>query len=76
MKCEECKYHSVDGYTHFCDSRKGKRKTVRISKEDAEKDIDCVWADEEEDYKYEHAIENLEHDILYEPTFNLEDGSM
>lgn len=26
--------------------------------------------------EYEQAIEDLEHDILWEPTFNPEDGSM
>lgn len=25
---------------------------------------------------YERAIEQLEHDILYEPTYNVEDGSL
>lgn len=53
MKCEDCKYHWADGYTHFCESRNGKRKTVRISREDAEKDIDCEWADKEEKVNYE-----------------------
>lgn len=47
MKCKDCKYHSVIDYTHFCDSKNHKRKTVRIDKEDAERDIDCKWADEE-----------------------------
>ena len=47
MKCEDCKYHSFIGNTHFCDSKNGKRKTVRISKEDSQKDIDCKWADRE-----------------------------
>lgn len=28
------------------------------------------------DYNYERAVEQLEHDILYEPTFNKDDGSM
>ena len=30
----------------------------------------------ETDYDYERAVEQLEHDILYEPTFNQDDGSM
>ena len=47
MTCEQCKYHSYIGNTHFCDSRNHKRRTVRISKDDAEKDMDCYWADEE-----------------------------
>lgn len=47
MKCEDCKYHSVYGYTHFCDSKNGKRKTVRIKNPEA--DIPCKWADEEKE---------------------------
>ena len=31
---------------------------------------------EDEDVEYQRQIEQLEHDILYEPTFNSEDGSM
>lgn len=35
------------------------------------------WVEEnEEDYDYERAIDQMEHDILYEPTYNPEDGSM
>ena len=30
----------------------------------------------DEDVEYQRQTEQLEHDILYEPTFNLEDGSM
>ena len=30
----------------------------------------------ETDYDYERAVEQLEHDMLYEPTFNQDDGSM
>ena len=29
-----------------------------------------------DDYEYERAIEQMEHDMLYEPTYNPEDGSM
>lgn len=47
MKCEDCKYHSYVGGTHFCDSRNHKRRTVRIDEDDAQKDIDCKWADKE-----------------------------
>ena len=28
------------------------------------------------DYDYERAVDQLEHDMLYEPTFNQDDGSM
>lgn len=30
----------------------------------------------ETDYDYERAVEQLEHDMLYEPTFNPDDGSV
>ena len=30
----------------------------------------------DDDVEYERAVDQLEHDILYEPTFNPEDGSM
>lgn len=53
MTCEQCKYHSYIADTHFCDSRNHKRRTVRISNEDAEKDMDCYWADEKERSEYE-----------------------
>lgn len=45
MICKECKYHTYINGTHFCDSKNHKRKTIRISREDAEKNIDCFWAD-------------------------------
>ncbi len=48
MTCEQCKYHSYIANTHFCDSKNHKRRIVRISQEDAEKDIDCYWAESEE----------------------------
>lgn len=49
MTCYECKYHNVVCGTYFCDSRNRKRKTVRIDKNDAKRDIDCLWADRVED---------------------------
>ena len=48
MTCENCKYHSYIADTHFCDSKNHKCRTVRISQEDAEKDMNCYWADEKE----------------------------
>ena len=48
LTCLECKYHEYIHGTHFCNSRNHKRKTVRISQEDAEKDMKCYWADKEE----------------------------
>lgn len=44
MTCEQCRYHTYINDTHFCDSKNHKRRTVRISNEDAKKDIDCLWA--------------------------------
>ena len=43
--------------------------------------IDCAWAEdnsngERKDNEYDLAIEHLQHDIDFEPTFNPEDGSM
>lgn len=49
MTCYECNYHNVVCGTYFCDSRNQKRKTVRIDKDDAERDIDCLLADRVED---------------------------
>lgn len=46
MKCEDCNYHLLLNGTHFCVSRNHKRTDKRISREDAERDIDCKWADE------------------------------
>ncbi len=47
MTCEQCKYHDyipvID--THFCESSNHKHRTVRISREDAVKDINCRWTD-------------------------------
>jgi hypothetical protein len=48
MTCEQCKYYTYIDRTHFCNSKNHKRKIVRISKEDAEKDIDCLWVDKAE----------------------------
>lgn len=45
MKCADCKYYSQVGGTIFCDSRNHKRKTVRITREDSERDINCYWSD-------------------------------
>ena len=54
MKCNDCKYHTYLGVinTHICRSRNHKRRTVRISEEDAQKDMDCKWADRTEKDKF------------------------
>ena len=44
MKCKNCEYHSRVVNQDYCDSKNGKRNIVRISKEQAERDIDCKWA--------------------------------
>lgn len=47
MTCKECNYHSYVSGVHFCDSKNHKRRTVRISREDDDKNMDCYWADNE-----------------------------
>lgn len=34
----------------------------------------CAWGNDDDDY--ERAVEQMEYDTLYEPTYNPEDGSM
>lgn len=46
MKCKDCNYYSMVNGVIFCDSRNHKKRTVRITKEDSERDIDCKWADD------------------------------
>lgn len=46
------------------------------SKDDIEAWMPLPEPYEPYDYNYERAVEQLEHDILYEPTFNQDDGSM
>lgn len=36
----------------------------------------CAGGERRENKDYERATEQLEHDILYEPTYNQDDGSM
>ena len=38
----------------------------------------CAWGSDSDDESedYERATEQVEHDTLYEPTYNSEDGSM
>ena len=48
MKCENCNYYELISGTIFCNSKNHKRRVVRIDREDAERDIDCRWADEKE----------------------------
>lgn len=70
-----------DGYNHYkavC-SECGEPCATYVM--DAPRDRFCKWcgADmrtRETDCDYERAVEQLERDILYEPTFNQDDGSM
>lgn len=48
MVCKDCVYYTKIYGTIYCDSKNHKRKTVRIDKQDSEKDIDCKWADKKE----------------------------
>lgn len=43
MRCVDCEKHSEVCGTHFCDARK---KSRRISEEDAHKDVPCKWVKE------------------------------
>lgn len=36
----------------------------------------CSWGERRADDEYERAVEQMEYDMLYEPTYNPEDGSM
>ena len=47
MKCKDCKYYELLNGTIFCNSKNHKKQVVRIDKEDALKDLDCLWADKE-----------------------------
>ena len=49
MKCKDCQYHSEVNGTYFCDSKIHKRRILRIDKKDAERDINCLWADDKEE---------------------------
>jgi hypothetical protein len=51
MICKDCRYYNLVDGTIFCESRNHKSRTVRISEEDAKKDIECKWADKESEEK-------------------------
>ena len=60
-----CVYHGIE-----CDYEGLCIECPHNTKEDAE------WFKAEEVREEQAKIEQLEHDILYEPTYNSEDGSM
>lgn len=47
MTCEQCKYHSYIGTTHFCDSRNHKRKTVWFNPKKIADNLYYISLDEE-----------------------------
>ena len=72
--CKECDYYHKENNT--CQSKKclgrGGDGTVTI--------WDGLFCEPDKHVKgaddYERATEQMEHDVLYEPTYNAEDGSM
>ena len=83
-----CVHHANDN-EHFVDMAEtvdGAWRFIRETKEGYGFLPDCceviAWMPLPEPYKgetdkdYERAVEQMEHDTLYEPTYNSEDGSM
>lgn len=56
----------------------GLTTTIRLNRKEAVSLYELVKGsrDRREDNDYERAIEQMEHDTLYESTYNPEDGSM
>lgn len=76
--CDNCYYSYFDGKAYPCSlcirgiTREDKWQPSLKTKEDVERREAWKGADDE----YERAVEQMEHDMLYEPTYNPEDGSM
>ena len=66
LKCSECASEFYDNIMEFCGD------DVPHFCPDCGADMRT----KETDCDYERAVEQLEHDMLYEPTFNQDDGSM
>lgn len=66
LKCSECASEFYDNVMDFCGD------DVPHFCPDCGADMRT----KETDCDYERAVEQLEHDMLYEPTFNQDDGSM
>ena len=81
IHCKDCKYWKEKPLYTYCEKmyRMGILDVLDYATE--ENDF-CSLAekrggeDDETDCDYERAVEQLEHDMLYEPTFNQDDGSM
>jgi hypothetical protein len=71
IHCKDCKYASGDVYCHCKYANWWNNPYDYCSR--AEK---RGGEDDETDCDYERAVEQLEHDMLYEPTFDPDDGSM
>lgn len=68
IECDQCGNSYIVGfnvpYEHWIDNR---NYCEKCGADMRTKETDC---------DYERAVEQLEHDMLYEPTFNKDDGSM
>ena len=81
LHCRDCKYWKEKPLYAYCEKmyRMGILDVLDYATE--ENDF-CSMVekrggeDDETDCDYERAVEQLEHDMLYEPTFNPDDGSM
>jgi hypothetical protein len=80
IHCKDCKYWKEKPLYTYCGKmyRMGILDVLDYATE--ENDF-CSMAekrgeDDETDCDYERAVEQLEHDMLYEPTFDPDDGSM
>lgn len=73
MRCVDCEKHKFEFNTHWC---KASNRPKRVREEDVYKDVPCKHGKLKGADDYERAIEQMEHDMLYEPTYNSEDGSM
>ena len=81
IRCKDCKYWKEKPLYTYCEKmyRMGILDVLDYATE--ENDF-CSMAekrggeDDETDCDYERAVEQLEHDMLYEPTFDPDDGSM
>lgn len=78
MTCETCKhwmYEEID-HGHVCCNVDSDNCGFPREADYGCAQWECEEADKDVDIKYQKQIEQFEHDTLYEPTFNPEDGSM